>query len=74
MEKLLELSKLFPEGKNSVVVAMDHGQTFGPMPGLDRVHRGGRAPQRGRCRPASRSQMIRFTGHLVPRQGQPHLH
>lgn len=32
--KNIRLSKLFPQRKNAVIVAVDHGQTFGPMPGL----------------------------------------
>jgi len=28
------LGRLFSGGQNAVVVAIDHGQTFGPMPGL----------------------------------------
>jgi DhnA family fructose-bisphosphate aldolase class Ia len=32
--KEIRLSRLFPDGRNAVVVAMDHGQTFGPLPGL----------------------------------------
>lgn len=33
--KELRLAKLFSGGENAVVVAVDHGQTFGPMPGLE---------------------------------------
>lgn len=32
--KNIRLSRLFPAGGKSVVVAMDHGQTFGPLEGL----------------------------------------
>lgn len=32
--KTLRLSRLFPAGDNAVVVAIDHGQTFGPAEGL----------------------------------------
>jgi len=32
--KTLRLSRLFPDGNNAVVVAIDHGQTFGPAEGL----------------------------------------
>lgn len=32
--KELRLSRLFPDGKKTVVVAIDHGQTFGPTEGL----------------------------------------
>jgi hypothetical protein len=30
----IRLSRVFPDGKTAVVLAMDHGQTFGPLPGL----------------------------------------
>ena len=33
--KEIRLSKLFPNGKPSVVVAIDHGQTFGPLAGIE---------------------------------------
>jgi DhnA family fructose-bisphosphate aldolase class Ia len=33
--KKIRLSRLFPRGKPSVIVAIDHGQTFGPMPGIE---------------------------------------
>jgi DhnA family fructose-bisphosphate aldolase class Ia len=29
--KDLRLSRLFPQGRNAVIVAIDHGQTFGPV-------------------------------------------
>ena len=32
--RAIRLSKLLPPGERAVVVAVDHGQTFGPMPGL----------------------------------------
>jgi len=33
--KKIRLSRLFAGGKPSVIVAIDHGQTFGPMPGIE---------------------------------------
>jgi DhnA family fructose-bisphosphate aldolase class Ia len=33
--KKIRLSRLFPRGKPSVIVAIDHGQTFGPLSGLE---------------------------------------
>ena len=33
--KKIRLSRLFPEGKPAVIVAIDHGQTFGPIPGIE---------------------------------------
>ncbi len=32
----IRLSRLFSEGKNAVVVAVDHGLYFGPLAGNDR--------------------------------------
>ena len=61
--KNIRLSKLFPSGKNAVIVAVDHGQTFGPMPGL--VHF---TKVVERLREANgvlmAPQMIRFSGDL----------
>ena len=66
----IRLSRLFPGEKNSVVVAMDHGQTFGPMAGL--VDFTGAAE---RLREADgvlmAAQMIRFSGDLFCGQGSP---
>lgn len=33
--KLIRLSRIFPDGKKTVIVAVDHGQTFGPAKGLE---------------------------------------
>jgi DhnA family fructose-bisphosphate aldolase class Ia len=33
--KSIRLSRLFPDGKPSVIVAIDHGQTFGPIAGIE---------------------------------------
>jgi len=33
--KEIRLARLFPDGKPSVVVAIDHGQTFGPLEGIE---------------------------------------
>jgi DhnA family fructose-bisphosphate aldolase class Ia len=68
--KEIRLSKLFPEGKNSVVVAMDHGQTFGPMEGLEKY-----TVAAERLKEADAvlltSQMVRFTGNLYIGKGSP---
>ncbi len=68
--KEIRLSKLFPEGKNSVVVAMDHGQTFGPMEGLEKY-----TVAAERLKEADAvlltSQMVRFTGNLFIGKGSP---
>lgn len=68
--KEIRLSKLFPEGKNSVVVAMDHGQTFGPMEGLENFTRAAE-----RLKEADgvllTAQMVRFSGNLFIGKGSP---
>ena len=68
--KEIRLSKLFPEGQNSVVVAMDHGQTFGPMEGLEKY-----TVAAERLKEADAvlltSQMVRFTGNLFIGKGSP---
>ena len=33
--KEIRLSRLFRGGKPSVIVAIDHGQTFGPLAGIE---------------------------------------
>nr|MBC7244804.1 hypothetical protein [Chloroflexota bacterium] len=33
--KTIRLSRLFPDGKPTVIVAIDHGQTFGPLQGIE---------------------------------------
>jgi DhnA family fructose-bisphosphate aldolase class Ia len=68
--KQIRLSKLFPEGKNSVIVAMDHGQTFGPMEGLVNY-----TAAAERLKEADgvllTAQMVRFTGNLFVGKGSP---
>lgn len=68
--KEIRLSKLFPEGKNAVVVAMDHGQTFGPMEGLENY-----TAAAERLKEADAvlltAQMVRFTGNLFIGKGSP---
>jgi class I fructose-bisphosphate aldolase len=70
--KEIRLSKLFPDDKNSVVVAIDHGQTFGPMEGL--IHFKAAAE---RLKEADgvllAPQMIRFSGCLFQGKGSPVL-
>ena len=68
--KTLRLSKLFSNGKNAVVVAMDHGQTFGPMPGLvDFTAAAERLREADAVLMAP--QMIRFSGSLFHGKGSP---
>src|SRR4030067_3447122 len=68
--KEIRLSKLFLEGKNSIVVAMDHGQTFGPMEGLQNFTRAAE-----RLKEADgvllTTQMVRFSGNLFIGKGSP---
>jgi DhnA family fructose-bisphosphate aldolase class Ia len=70
--KEIRLSKLFPEGKNAVVVAMDHGQTFGPMEGLVNYRQAAE-----RLKEADgvllAVQMIDHTGSLFKGKGSPAL-
>ena len=68
--KAIRLSRLFPEGGNSVVVAMDHGQTFGPIPGLvDFTAAAERLKEADGVLMAA--QMIRFSGNLYRGKGSP---
>jgi DhnA family fructose-bisphosphate aldolase class Ia len=68
----LRLSKLFPEGKKSVVVAIDHGQTFGPAEGLVNFTQAAE-----RLKEANgvlmAPHMIRFSGSLFQGAGSPAL-
>ena len=68
--RILRLSKLFPKGGNAVVVAMDHGQTFGPMPGLvDFTAAAEHLREADAVLMAS--QMMRFSGNLFRGKGSP---
>ena len=68
--RTIRLSKLFPNGNNAVVVAMDHGQTFGPMPGLvDFTAAAERLKEADAVLMAP--QMIRFSGGLFEGKGSP---
>lgn len=68
--KQIRLSRLFGNGGRAVVVAIDHGQTFGPMEGLVDF-----AAAAGRLRTADgvllAPQMVRFTGNLFVGRGSP---
>ena len=70
--KEIRLSKLFGDGKRAVVVAIDHGQTFGPMAGLEDY-----PAAASRLKAADgvllAPQMIRFTGELFAGRGSPAL-
>lgn len=68
--KQIRLSRLFGDGGRAVVVAVDHGQTFGPMEGLVDF-----AAAAGRLKTADgvllAPQMVRFTGDLFIGRGSP---
>ncbi len=68
--RTMRLSRMFPNGQNAVVVAMDHGQTFGPMPGLEDFTA---AAERLKEADAvlMAPQMIRFSGSLFRGKGSP---
>lgn len=68
--RTIRLSRLFPDGANTVIVAMDHGQTFGPMPGLVDFTA---AAERLKAADAvlMAPQMMRFSGNLFVGKGSP---
>jgi DhnA family fructose-bisphosphate aldolase class Ia len=68
--RTIRLSRLFPDGANTVIVAMDHGQTFGPMEGLADFTA---AAERVKAADAvlMAPQMMRFSGSLFVGQGSP---
>lgn len=68
--KAIRLSKLFPEGNNAVVVAIDHGQTFGPMEGLVDYTAAARRLMAADAVLLA-PQMIRFTADLFHDRGSP---
>jgi len=66
----IRLSRLFPDGGNAVVVAMDHGQTFGPMEGLtDFTTAAERLKEADAVLMAP--QMVRFSGSLYEGKNSP---
>lgn len=68
----LRLSKLFSQGDRAIIVAVDHGQTFGPMEGLANFKAAAE-----RLKEADgvllAPQMIRFSGNLFVGRGSPTL-
>lgn len=68
--KAIRLSKLFPDGANTVIVAMDHGQTFGPMPGLVDFTAAAELLKEADAVLIA-PQMIRFAGTLFTGKGSP---
>ena len=68
--KSIRLNRLFPEGENAVIVAVDHGQTFGPMAGLaDFTTAVERVKEADGVLLAP--QMIRFSGSLFQDRNSP---
>ena len=68
--KGIRLSRLFPDGQGAVIVAMDHGQTFGPMPGaVDFTAAAERLKEADGVLMAP--QMVRFSGQLFCGKGSP---
>ena len=66
----MRLSRLFPDSGKAVVVAMDHCQTFGPMPGLvDFTAAAERLKEADGVLMAP--QMVRFSGNLFRGKGSP---
>ena len=70
--KAIRLSRLFPGGANTVIVAMDHGQTFGPMPGLVDFTAAAESLKEADA-VLMAPQMIRFSGKLFEGKGSPAL-
>lgn len=70
--KQIRLSKLFSNGSNAVIVAMDHGQTFGPMDGLVQYTRAAESLKEADGVLLT-AQMIRFSGCLFDGKGSPTL-
>lgn len=68
--KEIRLSRLFAGGKPAVVVAIDHAQTFGPIPGLIDFTAAAEALTEADGVLLA-PQMIRFTGKLFARRGGP---
>jgi len=68
--KEIRLSRLFPDGKPAVIVAIDHGQTFGPIAGLEDF-----TAATAKLNEANgvlmAPQMIRFSGDLYLGPGHP---
>jgi fructose-bisphosphate aldolase, class I len=68
--KAIRLGRLLPPGAGSVIVAIDHGQTFGPMRGLENL-----TAAAERLKEADgvllAPQMIRFTGSLFQGRDRP---
>lgn len=68
--KAIRLSRLFPDGKPTVIVAIDHGQTFGPLQGIEDF-----AAATAKLTEADgvlmAPHMIRFSGNLFLGRNRP---
>jgi len=68
--RAIRLGRLLPPGEGSVIVAIDHGQTFGPMQGLQDL-----TAAAERLKEANgvllAPQMIRFSGSLFQGRDRP---
>ncbi len=69
--KEIRLSRLCPPGENAVVVAVDHGQTFGPMEGLVDFRVVERLCEADGV--LMNPQMVRFSGDLFAGRPRPAL-
>jgi DhnA family fructose-bisphosphate aldolase class Ia len=68
--KQIRLNKLFSNGSNAIVVAIDHGQTFGPMDGLvNFTHAAENLKEADGV--LLTAQMARFSGTLFQGKGSP---
>jgi DhnA family fructose-bisphosphate aldolase class Ia len=68
--KAIRLSRLFSDSGHAVIVAIDHGQTFGPMEGLVDFTKGAELLKEADGVLLA-PQMIRFSGSLFQCQGSP---
>lgn len=68
--KRIRLSRLFVDGKPSVIVAIDHGQTFGPLPGIEDFT-AATAKLSEADGVLMAPHMIRFSGHLFLGRNRP---
>jgi DhnA family fructose-bisphosphate aldolase class Ia len=66
----LRLSKLFPDHKNTVIVAIDHGQTFGPPDGITPFQQAAEKLQRANGVLLA-PHMIQYSGHLFQGASSP---
>jgi len=68
--RAIRLARLLPPDERSVIVAMDHGQTFGPMPGLEDFTAAAQLLKDAHGILLA-PQMIRFSGSLFEGRDRP---